>query len=425
MSEKLPVVFFITSVAVIGVGYGAAAARSDWFPNPQITLAVDTIRDLGANWKNDVGLEPTRHLVPSRKPGEENHIAMHDPARTTPGTFLVAGLSRDQQKGPFTVTLFDAAGETLHEWPIDYADADPDGVKPLNTMLHGMEVLPDGSLLATFDGGNAVARFDTCGAPIWATNGEFHHALSPDNDGGFLGWRANTVVHIDAETGEPTDILSIEDDMMPGQEGILGIRTFITDGENPLAWESDPFHANDVETLTPAMADAFPQFEVGDLLISLRELNLVAVADRETGAFKWYSHGPWLKQHDPDFQPDGTITVYDNNTGSGMSRILRIDPKTNATEVAFAGSDAVPFYSWQRGKHQVLPSGNILITEAQHGRVFEVTPQGTLVWERDMGWDADRNLIVTEARHLPEGFFADGIPSCDVTAGIPQSSTKG
>ena len=153
-------------------------------------------------------------------------------------------------------------------------------------------------------------------------------------------------------------------------------------------------------------------------MISLRELNLVAVADRETGAFKWYRHGPWLKQHDPDFQPDGTITVYDNNTGSGTSRILRIDSKTNATEVVFAGTEAVPFYSWQRGKHQVLPSGNVLITESQHGRVFEVTPSGDLVWERDLGWDANRNLIVTEARHVPEGFFEGGAPSCGATAAL-------
>jgi hypothetical protein len=35
-----------------------------------------------------------------------------------------------------------------------------------------------------------------------------------------------------------------------------------------------------------------------------------------------------------------------------------------------------------------------------------------------MGWDADRNLVVTEARHLPPDFFADGLPSCLVTAGL-------
>uniref|UniRef100_UPI002617264E arylsulfotransferase family protein n=1 Tax=Amaricoccus sp. TaxID=1872485 RepID=UPI002617264E len=120
----------------------------------------------------------------------------------------------------------------------------------------------------------------------------------------------------------------------------------------------------------------------------------------------------------PDFQPDGTITVYDNHTGSGVSRILRIDPGTRAVETLFAGSEETPFYSWQRGKHQMLPNGNVLVTDAEQGRVFEAAPDGDLVWERDMGWDADRNMIVTEARHLPPDFYPDGPPRCLVTAGL-------
>ncbi|MEI4472642.1 arylsulfotransferase family protein [Frigidibacter sp. MR17.24] len=419
MSDKAPLVLFAASVAVLATGYGVVAARNDWFPNPQVTLALDTIDDLRANWKNDVGLEPTRHLVPARKPGEAERFTVAMPDRVTPGYTLVAGLSRDQDRSPFTVTLFDDRGRTVHEWPIDYAKADPEGPNPLNTMLHGMEVEPDGSLIATFDGGNAIARFDACGAPMWSTLGEFHHVISRDTDGNLLSWRGNMAVHVDRDTGAVSDLVSVDDMIAAGggQEGIIGIRSFVQYGEKPLVYESDPFHANDVEALSPEMAAAFPQFAAGDLLVSLREINMIAVADRETGAFKWYKHGPWLKQHDPDFEPDGTISVYDNHSGSGRSRILSVDPKTDAVRVIFAGSEALPFYSWQRGKHQTLPGGNILITEAQHGRVFEITPDGQLVWERDMGWDENQNLIVTEARHVAPDFFTDGLPRCgEVTA---------
>lgn len=421
MSEKLPMICFAASIAVLGTSYGVMAARHGWFPGPQINGALDTVADVRSNWKNDVGLEPTRHLVPARQPGEKGRFVMAEPDRVEPGYTLVSGLSADQEVAPFTVTMFDEKGEQVHQWPINYSDADPDGQKPLNTMLHGMEVMPDGSILATFDGGTAIARFDTCGRPIWATKGEFHHSITADGPDGFLTWRANTVARIDAETGEATDLISVEDDMIhagDGQEGIFGIRTFVNGGENPLSYESDPFHTNDVEPLTPEMAAAFPKFEAGDLLISLRELNMIAVVDRETGEAKWWQNGPWLKQHDPDFQPDGTITVYDNHTGSQTSRIVRTNPTTGETSVVFEGNDAVPFYSWQRGKHQVLPSGNILITESQHGRVFEITPEGDLVWERDMGWDDQQNLIVTEARHVAPDFFGGDIPSCDVTAGL-------
>jgi hypothetical protein len=154
-------------------------------------------------------------------------------------------------------------------------------------------------------------------------------------------------------------------------------------------------------------------FEAGDLLFSLRELNLVAVVDPQTGILRWSQHGPWLKQHDPDFHADGTITVFDNATGTGRSLIRRIDPQTGEMSTEFAGNEAQPFYTWRRGKHQYLPNGNLLLTNAEHGRVLEVGPEGRMVWTRDMVWDAASNLIITEARHIPEGFFEQGVPTCN------------
>ena len=56
----------------------------------------------------------------------------------------------------------------------------------------------------------------------------------------------------------------------------------------------------DVEELGPELADAFPQFAVGDLLVSMRSLNLIAVLDGSTHDVKWWQIGPWHRQHDPD-----------------------------------------------------------------------------------------------------------------------------
>ena len=103
--------------------------------------------------------------------------------------------------------------------------------------------------------------------------------------------------------------------------GTLGIRTVESSGR--IEWFEDPFHANDVEALKLSMAEAFEGagFVAGDLLISLRELNLVGVIDPRTQVFRWFRHGPWFKQHDPDFQADGTITVDDNRIGLGASSV--------------------------------------------------------------------------------------------------------
>ncbi|MDG1473081.1 MAG: hypothetical protein P8Q26_16190 [Ascidiaceihabitans sp.] len=35
------------------------------------------------------------------------------------------------------------------------------------------------------------------------------------------------------------------------------------------------------------------------------------------------------------------------------------------------------------------------------------------MWTRDMVWDATSNLIITQARHIPEGFFEQGVPTCN------------
>jgi hypothetical protein len=424
MKERIPFLAFCASVVVLSTLYGTAAARRDWFPNPQITLALDTIADLRANWKNDLALEPTRHLVAARTHRRSDDLEgfkMHHPGRAAPGYTLIAGLSTDQSRSAFDVVLYDANGAILHTWPVDYSILDPEGLQPLHVMLHGMEVFEDGSLAVTFDAGNAIARIDACGQPMWTTAGGFHHSINADGRGGIWAWRDEVIVRLDPETGEEMREISLKDEIIQaggGQQGMLSIRSYIDADGAGLRYDLDAFHANDVEPLRPEMADAFPQFEAGDLLISLRELNLVAVVDPDDGRLLWWQHGPWLKQHDPDFQPDGTITVYDNASGSGTSRILRIDPTTRKIETVFAGSDALPFYSWQRGKHQMLANGNVLVAESERGRVLEVAPDGTLVWERERVWDPDHNVVVTEARHLDPDFFRDGAPSCIVTATV-------
>ena len=74
----------------------------------------------------------------------------------------------------------------------------------------------------------------------------------------------------------------------------------------------DPLHANDVEYLDAEMADAFPMFEAGDLMVSLHEIATVAVLDGATRRMKWFMTGPFFGQHDPDFLPNGNILLYDN-----------------------------------------------------------------------------------------------------------------
>ncbi len=422
LSDRLGPVIFAVSLGALCVSYGVVAAWWGWFPAIMLGHANETLNNIRQNWKNDLELEPTRHLVApaiASRSLDNGGFQMHIPGAAEPGYTLISGLNPDQDVSFHAVSLYDGTGQLVHRWPIHYEALDPKGRSPANVMLHGMEVFPDGSLAVTFDGGAVLARLDPCGKPIWALQHDYHHSISADGAGGLWAWRGEGIWRVDAVTGEETEVLDLRRDIIPAggdvQRGLFFVRTAVPEsdpGTRPLIDVDDPFHPNDVEALRPDMAAAFPMFRAGDLLVSFRELNLIGVLDPKTGLLKWSRQGPWLKQHDPDFEADGTISVYDNAPGTGVSAIRSVNPATNEVRTLFEGSPETPFYSWRRGKHQTLGNGDILVTEAEHGRVFEIDPAGRIVWERDMAWDKARNMIVTEARHVPADFFAAGVPSC-------------
>lgn len=150
----------------------------------------------------------------------------------------------------------------------------------------------------------------------------------------------------------------------------------------------DVTHLNDIEPLSASVADEYPLFEAGDLLVSLKHLHLVLVFDPSSERVKWHASRPFIRQHDPDFTGRGWIGVFDNNVdgterGSllGGSRIVALQAHTDSTRVVFPTGRSDPFYTSAGGKWQELENGNLLLTEMDAGRVLEVAPDGRTVWE--------------------------------------------
>ena len=150
----------------------------------------------------------------------------------------------------------------------------------------------------------------------------------------------------------------------------------------------DVVHLNDIEALPDRIAAEYPMFEAGDLVVSMRGINMVLVVDPDSGKVKWHATDPFLKQHDPDFTGGGWITLFDNHmdftergTMLGGSRILAMRPHTGEIREAYPVNESTGFYTRLAGKWQELDNGNMLITEARPGRVFEVTSDGRMVWE--------------------------------------------
>ena len=373
--------------------------------------------------ENDVGGRPNRKLVsysarrvhPKRKyrslklPNQRvrrlSPLIFHS-KKASQGLRLIYG-SFDHQKGLNGAILLDEQGDFLWEWVISEDGlpwAQQGGAE--RVFPHGVLIEPDGSLIVAFDNGVSLQKFDRCSKRVWATKTRVDHSLNRDANGDIWGVKTpDLLLLFDQYTGKIKRTLKMKSWAQSSQIDPLGLRQY--DSGHRSKWINHGggyWHPNDAEPLPADYADVFPQFETGDLLISFRSINAIFVASPKTMAIKWWRIGAWRRQHDPDWQPDGTITVFNNNAHRSASSIIRIDPKTYQHEVIFDGHQE-QFYTWMRGKHEVLPNGHITVSSPQQGRVFEVTAEGEVVFEFVNRYDPRHALLVSELLTLPTNYF--------------------
>jgi hypothetical protein len=159
---------------------------------------------------------------------------------------------------------------------------------------------------------------------------------------------------------------------------------------------------NDVEPFPATMEEGL--FRQGDVMVSLRHANTVFVFNRETEKISYISTGVFTFQHDPDFIDGNTFSVFDNGTVSRGSRIVVVSATGDPVRTAYRGSAEHPFFSIALGKHQWLPNGDLLITDARNGRGVEVNKAGEIVWEYRNYVDEGVLGAVTEVTRLPERY---------------------
>jgi hypothetical protein len=367
--------------------------------------------------------ENRRHLAAPDAPRVP--FSIYAPDLRAGGSYVFVGWN--ESSGTYSAWLYDTDGKLLHTWLVDYKAFDPDGAATEPLAPHAFHVLADGSVIAGFDKGRVMARLDRCSSPVWIRPGIFHHAMEPAEDGSIWTWRADGTAYghyhvlenFDPATGERIKHLALVEDIIRNSnpaQNIFGVRHDYPfrelDGDVEANSPVDILHPNDIEELSSRAAQHFPIFEAGDLMLSFRNLSLVLVVDPDTYNIRWWRHGPWLFQHDPDFRRDGKISVYSNNSERGRSEILTIDPVTNAVSNDLYKSEFV-FYSQYRGRHQYLPNGNVLLVVPEEGRVVELTSDGRKVLEFNnvSSFGEEYNEDVENAIWLEAGYF-DQIPAC-------------
>ncbi len=429
---------FVISSAVLIFAYGVAVGVYHIFPYKLIKYELNSMETVLDNRKSLLTDEPVNFIAPRTRPGEG--VVVNTAPVPDGEVTLLSGFFNDLPG----LMLISRNGDIVARWTASYTSLilDSSHIQPAtdipasdwNATVHGMELLADGSVVFNFDG-KATVKLDRCGKPVWKVLKMNHHSVNLREDGGF--WIPSR--HYESESSpyplfntpfRNDAVLQISPDGQVVRELMIN-QILIDNGLFALLSANgrfasdivvdDVLHLNDAEELSTGMAPAFDYFQPGDLLLSFRHLNMLLVLDPETKTVRWYQSGPWQRQHDPDFQADGTITVFNNNSddtkrGSilGGSRIVRTDPSDplNLAKTVYGDKPDQKFYTNTQGKHQRLANGHWLIVEHYAGRVFEIDQAGTIVWEFINGYDTDRVARISGAKRYAAGYLKNIDWSC-------------
>jgi len=341
----------------------------------------------------NLGALPYADWVPSRNDSQKSGVTLYKPEMCYPGLNLYA--KRDRREG----SLITMEGTVVHSWSEQTENADD--WSPI--------VLFDNGDLLALEGNTNLLRLDRDSNILWARKMRCHHDIASDEEGNI--WTLTNNDRIVMTSCVPISILDnsivaltpdgyiikeiplfhILEPLIqtktywqvlfhiplryPGMIRSWFAERFFLNSDMKL----DIFHTNKVEILA---RDIEGVCQKGDILISVRELNTIAILDRQDQKIIWqWGSGVLDKQHHPTLLENGNILLFDNGPSRGYSRVIEVDPGLKRIEWEFKAHPPEKFFSSTRGACQRLPNGNTLITESNNGRVFEITREGEMVWE--------------------------------------------
>ncbi len=436
---NLPLISSFLSGTALVFLVGVAVGAYELFPYSVIKTVLNDVEAVIADSDRIIDNKPSGFLAKARYEGEGSTI--HEESKMTPGLTLLSGFFNDLPG----LRLIKHDGSIVKEWPVSYASLfqDSSHIAPAkdvpatdwNTAVHGMHLNPDGSVIFNLDGKGTI-KLDHCGNPVWTLARMTHHSIDQASDGSFwipsryyfqdnpehplfkTPYRSDTVLKVSPQ-GEVLAEVSIFKILI--DSGLYSL--LVANGEFKVDMQvEDAMHVNDIEELSVEDAAAFPHLAAGDLLMSLRHLNLLIIVDPVTWRVKWHRAGRWLRQHDPDFHPDGTISLVNNNSDDtkkgtilGGSEIVSIRPYAPEvpSKVLFGPAQDEHFFTNTQGKHQLLTNGNTVVAEYYGGRAFEYDQNDDIVWQYINRYDENTVAKISGAQRYPMDYFAIKDWSCN------------
>ncbi|REJ73071.1 MAG: hypothetical protein DWQ30_25175 [Acidobacteria bacterium] len=301
-------------------------------------------------------------------------VLLHDHERAWPGLNFFT--SRDLP----AAFLMDMDGRMVHRW------------RRRGGGWQHAELLPDGQVIVLVRD-QAIFQVDAASEIVWHTPLRAHHDHSRSSDGRIfvLTNRLEEIPEIHPRhkiLADYVTVLSAQGEVLEEiglipllrRSPIAALLPYVADldltreGEAPEDVEIDYLHANHIEIFDGSVPGEL--YRSGLALLSLRQINTIAIVDLETAEVLWF-WGPFnlVRQHHPTLLPDGNLLVFNNRLKT--SQIVEVDPRTFDVEWTYEDGE---FFSLLRGSNQRLSNGNTLITESDTGYVFEVTAEGDEVW---------------------------------------------
>jgi outer membrane protein assembly factor BamB len=308
---------------------------------------------------------------------------------------------------PDDVRLIDMNGNVVHSWKV---------VAYFNKRSR---LLPNGHLLYVGPD-KTIYEYDWDGNIVWT-----HQGIDSVND---LRWLPNNnrllIAHepIPEEYQRQVRDVEIAPWWKPRKRGSeeiqLGADIYEVTTEGEIVWEWHAYDHLDVNRFSPVTPegdwlhmnstaplpenkwfdDGDERFRPGNILINPRNIDTVFIVDKETKEIVWeWTHnykGGLSHCHEPEMIEKGlpgagNIILFDNGlfprhrTHTGQTFIVELDPTTKdiVWKYETEGYANIKFFSKTMGSQKRLPNGNTFIAEDNTGRLFQVKPDGEIVWE--------------------------------------------
>jgi hypothetical protein len=157
----------------------------------------------------------------------------------------------------------------------------------------------------------------------------------------------------------------------------------------------DIYHTNTLSILPGnELEKSDPRFAKGNILSCQRNTNYIYIISKQSGEIVWtWGNRGLVGPHHPIMLHNGNILIYDNGGRGGYpartrfyTRLVEVNPISGEIVWQYAHEPYMfkttsKFFSSSWGSVQRLPNGNTFSLDCHKGRLFEITPQGEIIWE--------------------------------------------